>query len=579
MKGHSLVPLFDPTRWKEQAASVSYREWWAVFGASVGVALLAFLPYLFGYLTTPEDSYYLGFVLNAKDQNTYFMWMTQVASGEIFLKNLYTSIPHDGALLNLYFILFALPARLFGWSLDVCYQLARVCSSLALGLSSYAFVALFFHRGVRRWTAWATVLFSAGFGWFTKLLDFMSGNYGGPFSAEALLREPIDMWVPEAYPWFALLIMPHFAMALALFLLTLRWITLGILSDNIRKTASAGCCLFILSFVHPYDVIVLYAIIFGVAVALSASDRVLQWQRWRHVLVAYTIATTPIVYNYLILNHNPGMRAWLVQNISISPPPLSYVLGFGIPLVFGVMWLSTFLHRADRLHPPWLFVAAWMVLAPLLLYAPIAFQRRLAVGMSVPLAVAMVAFLYEWVERRPWSARLRASLIRGLIITACLTSVFHGLNSFRKVADRTGENYISLAHVEALERVRTADGSGTVLSSVTTGNMVPRFSGRAAVIGSRGQTGDFGSVLNSVQAFYAGEMTEDERARFLNQHRVEFIYYGSDERQLDREETLEGLLRGSGWEEWTTTGNGEVKVFRRSLFSEKNNAKRPVQVH
>ncbi len=68
------------------------------------IAVLTSLPYLLGYLSAPPDRYFLGFVLNAGDQNTYFMWMTQAAAGEVFLRNLYTSIAHEGAMLSLFFL-------------------------------------------------------------------------------------------------------------------------------------------------------------------------------------------------------------------------------------------------------------------------------------------------------------------------------------------------------------------------------------------------------------------------------------------------------------------------------------------
>ena len=50
------------------------------------LALVTSLPYLLGYMASPAEKYFLGFVLNPADQNTYFMWMSQVASGETLLQ-------------------------------------------------------------------------------------------------------------------------------------------------------------------------------------------------------------------------------------------------------------------------------------------------------------------------------------------------------------------------------------------------------------------------------------------------------------------------------------------------------------
>jgi len=83
------------------------------------LALVTSLPYLLGYMASPAEKYFLGFVLNPADQNTYFMWMSQVASGEILLQNRYTSIPHEGAVLN--FVFLCLPA-----AAPVCRGAARL---------------------------------------------------------------------------------------------------------------------------------------------------------------------------------------------------------------------------------------------------------------------------------------------------------------------------------------------------------------------------------------------------------------------------------------------------------------------
>ena len=477
-------------------------------------------------------------------------------------------IPHDGAMLNLYFILVGLPARWFGWSLDTCYQLARVLSSVALGLSCYAFAALFFPRGHRRWIAWFAVMFTAGLGWFTSLLRLVRGDYGGELSAEEMLLKPVDTWIPEVFPAFSIAIMPHFSMALACLLLTLRWTALGMLGDRIRTSLLAGCTLFLLSFVHPYDVLVLYAIVFGAALVLMFTMSGITWRPWRHVALIFGIATPPIVYNYLILNQNAGMRAWLEQNRSASPGPYAYAVGFGIPLLLAIVWSAGFWRERKQWRRPQLFLAIWILLAPFLLYAPVSFQRRLVIGLSAPFAVSMVLLLYAWVERRTWRPWLRESVVVGVVLAASLTTLFHGLNGYRKVADRGGENYLPLAEVEALEAIRRETAAsptehGTVLSSFRTGNTVPRFTGLAAVIGSRGQTGDFDRVLQEMRAFYSGETDAPTRHDFLIRHRVEYVYCGPTEKAFDPNGGLVTALQEEEWTVWRTSPDDGIQILRK----------------
>ena len=127
------------------------------------LALVTSLPYLLGYVASPAEKYFLGFVLNPADQNTYFMWMSQVASGELLLHNLYTSIPHEGAVLNLVFLVAGWTGKLLG-SLDVAYQLLRLVAVVVLAWSVWLFVATFTASRERRRWLFLTVVFGAGIG-------------------------------------------------------------------------------------------------------------------------------------------------------------------------------------------------------------------------------------------------------------------------------------------------------------------------------------------------------------------------------------------------------------------------------
>ena len=186
-------------------------------GWGILLAFVTTLPYLLGYLGSPAGRYFLGFVLNPADQNTYFMWMTQVASGEVLLRNLYTSIPHDGAMLNLVFLAAGWIGRLTG-SLDLAYQLLRVLAVVMLAWSVWLFVATFTDSRERRRWLFLAVVFGAGIGWIWNVYRLVNGDYGGLVSDTELLTRPLDLWVPEGYVFYSMLVMPHFSLAIALLL-------------------------------------------------------------------------------------------------------------------------------------------------------------------------------------------------------------------------------------------------------------------------------------------------------------------------------------------------------------------------
>lgn len=532
------------------------------------LALVTSLPYVLGYAASPAEKYFLGFVLNPGDQNTYFMWMSQVASGELLLQNLYTSIPHEGAVLNLVFIAAGWAGKLFD-SLDLAYQLLRLVAVVLLAWSVWLFVAIFTaSREHRRWL-FLTVVFGAGVGWVWNLYRLWNGDFGGLVADTELLSRPLDLWVPEGYVFYSMLVMPHFSLAIALLLLTVRCAAVGLADNRLAMTAAAGLLCLTLSFVHPYDVLIALGLACGVAALYSLRQRTLSRIVWRHIGLLLLLGSGPVFYNYWILNNNPGMQAWLVQNHSASPALVSYLAGYGLLLV-GALWY-TVKHRHElgsNLSPvQWLY--AWLLILPLALYAPIDFQRRLVIGAVAPLAVLSMLQLLEWLGERQFNAR-RASTatLAAVLFVVSLSSSFHWLNSFRKTSDHAGELFVESGMVEALRAIATAPAAhGTVLARFETGNHVPRFSGRATVVGSRGQTGNFDRVRASTEAFYRGDMSDTEMIAFLNEQRVRWVVIGPHEAAIMAADTRQRLAQ-LDLQSWYTDAAGRYEVLVPAAVNE-----------
>jgi hypothetical protein len=528
------------------------------------LAVVTTLPYLLGYLGSPGGKYFLGFVLNPADQNTYFMWMTQVASGELLLRNLYTSVPHDGAMLNLVFLAAGWTGRVLG-SLDLAYQLLRIFAVVMLAWSAWLFVATFAAtRQQRRWLFLAVVL-GAGVGWIWNAYRLLNGEFGGLVGDTELLSRPLDQWVPEGYVFYSMLVMPHFSLAIALLLLTVRYAAIGMVDNRLAPSVAAGMLCFVLSFVHPYDVLVVFGLAGGVASLRSLRQRRLDPAVWRHVGVLLLTGSGPVLYNYWILNSNPGMHAWLVQNHSASPGPASYLAGYGLLLLGAALY--TLRQRqelgVDSTPRQWLFV--WLLVLPLALYAPIDFQRRLVIGAAAPMAVLAMLLVLDWLDARRFSLRHARTVTLALFIgLVSLSSVFHWLNSFRKAADHAGEMFVDRGMVETLQAIAAApQDNATVLARFATGNHVPRFTGKATVIGSRGQTGNFDRVQASTDAFYRGEMSDAQMVAFLAEHRVGWIVIGPHEAAIMAPDLRQRLARLEV-ESWYRADDGAYEVLLRT---------------
>ena len=101
------------------------------------------------------------------------------------------------------------------------------------------------------------------------------------------------------------------------------------------------------------------------------------------------LLSAPIgIYSFVFFNPDPFLRSWTAQNLILSPPIGDYILAFItlLPLtLYGVYLVFKTNQREGSL------LGLWVVLFPILAYAPYNLQRRLPEGIWV--AVVLLAML------------------------------------------------------------------------------------------------------------------------------------------------------------------------------------------
>lgn len=103
------------------------------------------------------------------------------------------------------------------------------------------------------------------------------------------------------------------------------------------------------------------------------------------------------LFGYYFLT-NPVGRAWAERGEMLSPPPLDYLLGFGIIVPLAIAGAYGWL-RDEQRAPERLLMIVWAVLGSLALYsAPLyPFERRCVEGLHLPLAVLAAAGTVRYV--------------------------------------------------------------------------------------------------------------------------------------------------------------------------------------
>ena len=175
---------------------------------------------------------------------------------------------------------------------------------------------------------------------------------------------------------------------------------------------------------------------------------------------------------------------------------------------------------------------AWVIAAAVGVYVPIALQRRMIIGVHIPLCV--LAALGWWKVIRPrLGGRWRDPVQRLIVGFSSLTNVF--LVAITTMAALGGEAWLYLSDGEfrTFEWLRqNASTDEVVLCAPQTGTFVPAWAGQRVVYGHPFETVDAERREAEVAAYWTGEMDAADREAFLEENRVGYVLVGPRELEM-----------------------------------------------
>jgi hypothetical protein len=177
-------------------------------------------PYVVALAAAPKGTTFRGTILDIVDYNSHLAKMQQGLRGEWLYRVLFTTEPHEAALLQTFYIALGHVARWTGLSADVTYHLARIIFTALMVWALWAFLRHYLDENAA-WWALLLCLFAGGVGYLIYALD----------PAQAAQISPIEFWLLDGYVFLASFTFPHFAAGIALlclaFLMLDRWTALG----------------------------------------------------------------------------------------------------------------------------------------------------------------------------------------------------------------------------------------------------------------------------------------------------------------------------------------------------------------
>jgi len=520
-------------------ARVDRREWrWAAVVAVLTVALSS-IPYAVGYLAQSPDKVFIGAVYDWEDYYSHLAKMQQGVQGSWRYHILFTPEDHPAAFINLFYIALGHLAGAVGLRPVWVYHLARLLCATTLLLTIYAFVAFFVSDRETRRVAYLLACFSSGLGWLVLLVT-------RSYTLEGIT--PVDFWFIEMYTFFTVLTFPHTCLAQAAYLVAYAGMVRYMRGDGAwRAWLLAAGAVSVLSIVHPYSLLPLDCTLALYWVWRWLAGRGASLQRLAG-FVGFALLPSPLVLaNYRAISSNPVFSAWQAQSTTLSPPPLHYLLGYGLVLALAV-WGGVWVVRAQRDEA--MPLVLWPLVVAPLLYLPLIFnlQRRMIEGVHVSLsALAAIGFirglrpavlrsrLAGWLARRGYPRPRFGRLIGGLVLALTTPSTWYLLASLSlAAAGGYGPLYHDRSEVAAVlwlgEHTSPDD---TVLSSYEIGGYIPARIGHRVFWGHWAESIHLPQKRAEIQQFFSDSRGFD-RPRFLSRYGIAYVFYGPRERALGR---------------------------------------------
>ncbi|MEW5719993.1 MAG: hypothetical protein AB1817_15300, partial [Chloroflexota bacterium] len=351
---------------------ITRAEWRWTIAASVLILFLSAIPYIIGYLSETAEWRFGGAVFDRQDYNVYLANIQIGLRGEWQLRMLHTSEELSPAYVRMFYVLIGQVGRLTHLAPAALYEAARWIAGLGMLLTLYAFTARFLYPIALRRAAFLIGALGSGIGWLLLILRWQPNPD----------VSPIDFWLIDLYGFFSLLAFPHFAMVMAalwsaVLAMLKHWET-----GQWRWLIVCALCVVVMQLAQPFGLVIITLVLIGYAA----------WgwfARERRFPVAslglLMLAQLPLAaHTLLVLYGDPRWSGFSAQNITLSPDPIYYVLGLGIP---GALAIVGAWRVARRRFGPACLLVVWLVAVAILVYAPVAFQRRFAEGVTAPIAV------------------------------------------------------------------------------------------------------------------------------------------------------------------------------------------------
>ncbi|MCC7447069.1 MAG: hypothetical protein IT324_06615 [Anaerolineae bacterium] len=482
---------------------------------------LTTLPYIVGILSAPAGTQFSGVIIDAPDYNSHLAKMQQGLRGAWRYQLLFTAEPHEPIFLQTFYVALGHVARWTGLSLGLTYHLAQIICIALMVLALWGVMTHFLPED-RAWWALLLCLFGGGMSYLLLLVPGATADIS-----------PIEFWFLDAYIVLVAFTLPHLTAAVALLALLFATLDKWTQGSSPRSLLVLFVAALALALIQPF-----HLLLFDPVLILVTLWRA--WRKqlaWRHALAGLALVgishAAVVGYDWLVLNYLPVWQSFTQQNITLSPPPIFYLLGYLPTLLpaLGGIWLAIRRRNGQLLVP-----ILWLALVAALIYAPLLTQRRFVLGVQAPLAVLAIYWLAEaavpWLRKRLRRRYRFVLLLYGTVASLSTIAVMAWLiTAARNPANR--DSFVSGNTRATWNWINTqTPDSSVILSAFSSGGQIAAQTGRRVVLGHWIETADYLTKRDWVQQFFTDATSDDWRMNLLRNQRAAYVWYGPEERSL-----------------------------------------------
>lgn len=430
---------------------------------AIAAVLIAALPSLIALMRVPEGGAYLGFQYATDDHMVYSAWMRQAVEGRFLFDNRFTTDAQPGLTIHLYFLVLGWIAKVTG--IAVASNLARLgFSFLFVGLA-YRLIRRLGWEGTPGLLALGLSIVGGGIGFFVWHTFGEVIVTPSPLGGAMLGRLPTDVWQPEGFVMASMLTNGLFMVSLCLIL-----VVFGAYLDareNGRAVIPGALALGVLMNIHSYDVLIIGLVMVAFVAATAVRKQLTGAWVGRAVLITLGVIPAALWFVYVLRNDavfqaraatetfSPNFRSVFFGYLPLIGLALAGIatgsetadrrrgqLGVGL---YGLLLLGLFFAAASHTQPgyflsaplfavafvvavgatvlaagdrpAWNLVVAWAFVGTIAIYFPGLFQRKLAMGLSIPWSILAAYGLTSLLSKQEKSLRSLAMAMGVLLLS------------------------------------------------------------------------------------------------------------------------------------------------------------------